>query len=238
MILRVGWFGSAVLLLGAGLGFAWAEAQQPDQGAVIRQVDAAVRSRVNAIAGYTAMEHYAVYRGKDETHPAAEITVKMTYRRETGKSYQVLSESGSALLRRLVLDPILEREGEINRPGKVEQAWIVSANYDMTLKPGPQKLDGRMCLVLAINPRRKAPNLIAGAEWVDAKDGSIVRLEGVASKAPSVFAGETHVTRQYAMVDGFSMATHARAESETFLYGKTVVAIDYGGYQIEKKAGL
>ena len=30
------------------------------------------------------------------------------------------------------------------------------------------------------------------------------------------------------------MATHARAESSTFLYGKTVVTIDYMGYQIQK----
>jgi hypothetical protein len=238
---RVGWFGScgsAGFLLAAGVGLVAGQAQQQEQTAVIRQVDAAVMSRVNAIAGYTATEHYAVYRGSDETHPVAEMTVRTTYRRETGKSYQVLSQNGSALLRRLVLEPILEREHEINLPGNVEHAWINSANYEMTVKPGPQMLDGRPCWVLAINPKRKAPNLIAGAEWVDAEDGSIVRLEGVASKAPSVFAGETHVTRQYTIVDGFSMATHARAESQTLLYGKTVVAIDYGGYQIEKKAGL
>jgi hypothetical protein len=41
--------------------------------------------------------------------------------------------------------------------------------------------------------------------------------------------------RQYAYVDGFSMATHARAESTTFLYGKTVVTIDYSGYNLELK---
>ncbi len=236
VIRLVGWFWSVVFLLGPGPGFG-SVLGQPDEAAVIRQVDAAVMGRVNAIAGYTATEHYAVYRGNDEIHPVAEITVKATYRRETGKNYQVLAQGGSALLRRLVLEPILEREREINLPGNVEHAWIDSANYDMKLKPGTQTVDGRTCFVLAINPKRKAPNLIVGTELVDAKDGSIVRLEGDSSKAPSVFAGETHVLRQYALVDGFSMATHARAESETFLYGKTIVAIDTSGYQIEKKAG-
>ena len=40
--------------------------------------------------------------------------------------------------------------------------------------------------------------------------------------------------RQYANIDGFSMATHARAESSTFLYGRTVVTIDYTNYNIQR----
>ena len=214
-----------------------AAAQQLDQATVIRQIDAAVLSRVNRIAGYTVTEHYAVYRGKDETHPVADMIVKTTYRKETGKSYAVLSSSGSTLVRRLGLDSILENERTINLPANVAQSWITSANYAMTLKPGTQMIDGRECLVLAINPKRKAPNLIVGTLWVDAKDFTIVRLEGVASKAPSVFAGVTHMMRQYAMVDGFAMATHAHAESSTFLYRRMVVAIDYSGYEIEVRPG-
>jgi hypothetical protein len=214
-----------------------AAAQQPEPATVIRQIDAAVFSRVNRIAGYTVTEHYAVYKGQDETHSVADMTVKTTYRKETGKSYEVLSSSGSALVRRLGLDSILENEKIINLPANVAQSWITSANYEMTLKPGSQVIDGRECLVVAINPKRKAPNLIVGNLWVDAKDYTIVRLEGVASKAPSVFAGVTHMMRQYTEVQGFSMATHAHAESSTFLYGRTVVAIDYSGYEIEVRPG-
>ncbi len=54
-----------------------------------------------------------------------------------------------------------------------------------------------------------------GTMWVDAKDFSIVQIEGVATKSPSMFAGATHMMRQYANIDGFSMATHARAESDS-----------------------
>jgi hypothetical protein len=224
-----------VLLLCIFLGRTWpATAQQLDPATVIRRVDAAVFARVNSIAGYTVTEHYSVYRGNDETHPVSEMTVKTTYRKEAGKSYAVLSEGGSAVIRRLGLDPILEREREINLPGNVEHSWITSANYEMTLKtPTPQRLEGRDCLVLAINPRRKAPNLIVGSIWVDANDYTIVRLEGVGSKSPTLFAGVTHMMRQYANVNGFAMATHARAESSTFLYGRTVVTIDYSNYDIQ-----
>jgi hypothetical protein len=226
-VLFLTWLGNAPL----------AAAQQLDQAAVIRQIDAAVLSRVNRIAGYTVTEHYAVYKGQDESHSVADMIVKTTYRKETGKSYAVLSSSGSALVRRLGLDSILENERVINLPANVAQSWITSANYEMTLKPRTQTIDGRECLVLAVNPKRRAPNLIVGTLWVDSKDYTIVRLEGVASKAPSVFAGVTHMMRQYAMVDGFAMARHAHAESSTFLYGRIVVAIDYSAYEIEVRPG-
>lgn len=228
---KIGAGGVAIVLLAT---HAAARGADPlDQATAIRRVDAAVLTRVNRIAGYTVTEHYAVYRGKDETHPVAEMTVKTTYRRETGKSYQIVAQTGSSLIRRLGLDPLLEREKEINQPTEVAHSWITSANYDMKLKPGTQSLNGHACLEFAITPKRKAPNLVAGSVWVDAKDFTIARLEGVASKSPSVFAGETHMMRQYAYIDGFSMATHARAESTTFLYGKTVVTIDYTGYQLD-----
>ncbi|HEY1901641.1 MAG TPA: hypothetical protein VGG56_04370 [Terracidiphilus sp.] len=224
-------------LLLAVAASARAQAQQPDEASVIRGVDAAVKARLDGIAAYTVTEHYAVYRNSDNTHPAAEMTVKTTYQKETGKSYAILSESGSGMMRRLILDSILDDEKRINQPGVRESSWLTSANYDMKLKPGgTQRVDGRDCFVLAINPRQKAPNLIVGTIWVDTRDKSIVQLEGTASKNVSHFTGPTQMMRQYANVDGFSMATRARAESDSRLFGRTVVTIDYSGYAIQMRA--
>jgi hypothetical protein len=232
---RTGWAAIGVLALTC-LEALPSQAPGPDPSAVIREIDKAVLYRVDHIAGYTVTEHYAVFRGQDEIHSVADMTVKTTYRRDSGKSYQILSAGGSAIVRRWGLDPLLESEKNINRPGNVAHSWITSANYDMTVAPGTQNLDTRKCLVLAIHPKRKAPNLIEGRLWVDAEDYTIVRLEGTASKAPSVFAGVTHMMRQYADIDGFAMATHARAESSALFYGRTVVTIDYTDYQIERGA--
>jgi len=209
-------------------------AQQPDSATVIRAVDAAVKARIDSIAAYNVTEYYAVYRGKDESHPVAEMKVKTEYRKETGKNYTILSQSGSAIIRSMVLGAILDAEKNINLPGKREASWITSANYEMKLKPGGTELqNGRECFALAINPRYKAPNMIEGTLWVDAKDGSIVRLEGIASESPSVFTGPAQVMRQYVNVNGFGMATHARAVSNSLLFGKTTVTIDYRHYQIQ-----
>ncbi len=115
----------------------------------------------------------------------------------------------------------------------MEKSWFTSANYEMKLKPGGvQKFNGRDCYVLSITPKAAAPNLIIGTLWADVKDGSLVQVEGVASKSPSAFAGTTHMMRQYANIDGFAMAMHARAESTSMLFGQTVIVIDYSDYQI------
>jgi hypothetical protein len=41
------------------------------------------------------------------------------------------------------------------------------------------------------------------------------------------------MTRQYINVNGFAMATHARAVANSFLFGQTVVTIDYSDYHIQ-----
>jgi hypothetical protein len=75
--------------------------------------------------------------------------------------------------------------------------------------------------------------MIDGTLWVDARDGEIVRLEGSATQSPSIFTGPAQVMRLYASVNGFAMATQARAVSDSFLLGQTVVTIDYRDYQIQ-----
>lgn len=222
------------LLLIAAAGCVSTRAQQPDSAAVVRMVDAAVQARVNHVQGFTAIEHYLVYREDDESHPVAEMTVRDTYKRGVGKTYTILTQSGSAIVQRFGLRTLLDNERAINEPGKVELSWFTSSNYEMALKPdAPQQIDGRNCYALAVKAKRLAPNTIDGTLWVDSSDGSLVKVDGVASKNPSVLAGSTHMMRQYAQVDGYSMATHARAEASSMLFGRTVVRVEYSDYQLQ-----
>lgn len=218
----------------ASLTAATAHAQQPDAAAVIRGIDAAVHARFDSIAEFTVTEHYAVYRGKNATKPMAEMTVKTLYKRDEGKSYTILSQSGPDIVQKMAFRSLLDNEKRINDPATREASWFISANYEMKLKPGgPELLDGRECFVLDITPKHKAPNLIVGTMWVDARDESLVKIQGMASKSPSFWAGPTQMMRQYANVSGFAMATHARAVANNFLFGQTVVTIDYSDYQIK-----
>jgi len=212
-------------------------AQQPDAAAVIHGIDAAVQARFDSIAEFTVTEHYAVFRGKDAAKPTAEMTVKTLYKRDEGKSYTILSQSGPDIVKKMAFSSLLDNEKRINDPASREASWFISANYEMKLRPGgPQLLNGRECFVLNITPRHKAPNLIVGTMWVDAKDESLVQIQGMASKSPSIWAGPTQMMRQYVNINGFAMATHARAVSNSFLFGQTVVTIDYSDYHIQLRS--
>ena len=207
--------------------------QPIDNATAVRNIDAAVKWRVDHIAGYTDIEHYKVYRGGAEKTPISEMVVKTTYRPESGKDYQVLSHGGSSVIYRLLLQPALQTEHDINLPSKVGASYLTSANYNMQLKSGdPVQQDGRLCWAVAVSPKHKAPNLIVGTIWVDAKDFTIVRLEGVTSKSATFVASPAHVMRQYTNISGFAQATHARADTDS-LFGKVVITIDYEGYQIQ-----
>jgi hypothetical protein len=217
------------------LGAAAVPAQEPDAAAIIRKVDAAVAYRIDNVTAFTDTEHYVVYRGDDESHPAAEMTVRDTYTKGVGKSYTILSQSGSSMIMRFGLKPLLDNEKNVNLPGNVEKSWFVSANYEMQPKPGIVPINGRSCYVFAITAKHAAPNTINGSLWVDVRDGSIVQIDGIATASASALSGPAHMMRQYANIDGFAMATHARAESRGALVGRSVITIDYSDYRIQTK---
>jgi len=225
---------AALILCLGSIVFASQPAAAPDGDAVIARIDAIAKSRYEHVLGFTDIEVYSVYRGNDDSHPAASMKVKMTYKKGEGKSYEILSQSGSELIMRFGLRPLLNNEKAINVPGNVEKSWFTSANYEMKLKSGvTQRIEGRDCIAIAMTPRRKAPNMIDGTLWIDASDDSIVKVDGIASKSPSVFAGTTHMMRQYSNIDGYAMSKHARAESNSALFGRTVVTIDYSDYRLQ-----
>jgi hypothetical protein len=211
-----------------------ADGQQPDPAAIIRDLDTANQSRFENVLSFTDIEHYSVFRGADQTNAAAQMTVKVTYKKGVGKTYEILSQSGSGLVIKYGLRPLLDNEKAVNDPAKVTQSWFTSANYEMNLKPGvTQIIDDRPCLAFAIKPRHKAPQMVEGTLWLDARDHSLVEVEGIASKSPSIFAGTTHMMRRYTNMQGHAMATRARAESSSLLFGRTVVTIDYSNYHFE-----
>jgi hypothetical protein len=113
---RISILSLVVLLLFASRATLPLWAQQVDGAALIHQIDTAALARINHVLSYTVMEHYSLYRDGDESHSAAEMTVKTLYRKDVGKSYTVLSQTGSSLLQKFVLAPLLDNEKNINQP--------------------------------------------------------------------------------------------------------------------------
>lgn len=219
-----------------GFSARMAAAPEIDSAAVIQAIDRSVMRRDNNVLGYTVTEHYTVFRNGEDAHSAAEMSVKTTYTKDAGKSYQILSESGPALLRKEVLERSLENEKSLNEPANRTHELITSANYEMVVE-GREAVNGRDCFRVAIVPRQSVAYLFKGRIWVEERTGDIVRLEGVATKSASMLTGPAEVVRNYAEVDGFPMATHASATVSSWLLGPTRVEIEYTGYAVTQKAG-
>ena len=204
----------------------------PTKEEAIQRIDAAVHARTEAIAGYSVEEHYAIFRN-GEQHPSAEVTVKTVYDRATGKEYTPIAQSGSDLLRSIVIDKVIANEKEMAKAANRESVSVTSANYDMEPEPAPATLNNHDCLIMDLRARRKATYLFNGKAWFDLADFTLLHLEGSPAQSVSFMAGDTTGTRDYEKIQGFSMATRANVHSHSFLMGTTVMTIDYTNYQIQ-----
>ena len=206
-------------------------AESPDT--VITHVGAVIRARFEHIAKYVVREHYAVYRnGAAET--AAEQTVQVTYQKSTGITYTTVSRVGSSMWLNRAIEPALESEREVNDVTMRHQVMLTAENYEFEVDPARDSVNGRDCFVLDLKPRRKSPYLLNGKAWVDAKTYLLVRIRGTQSRSTSLLAGVPLITRDFAPISGFAMVVHEEIEAHTFLFGQTVIKIDYDGYDIQR----
>ena len=119
----------------------------------------------------------------------------------------------------------------MTQPANRSRVVLTSLNYEMR-PTGSEDVNGIDCVRISIDPKTSSPYLFKGTIWVNAKDGDIVKLEGVTSKSASMLTGATQVSRVYEVMNGVPMATHATADASSWLLGSTTIDIDYTGYQM------
>jgi negative regulator of sigma E activity len=209
--------------------FVRATAQSTGDQALLAQIDRADNHRETDLAGYTVEELYTITNSHFNT-PAVAL-VKVTYTRDTGKHYEVISRSGPSLLASTMLNSMIAEEQKLSINPSRALAQITSANYAMT-HTGSEELHNRPCEVLAVTPLRSATYVLKGRIWVDAATKELVRIDGIPPQSPSFFAGKPKIIRDYHDVAGFPLATHSHATASGFFAGSTVVDIDYTNYKI------
>ena len=208
-------------------------AQPPSEEVAIRAIDAAELRRETRLRGYNVTEHYSIKSSR--FHNSAEMTVTVEYRRDKGKTYQVISRSGSAMLQSRVFDRLLREEGEMSRGEARQQTLVNSRNYEMHLKSEEIRA-GRKTYVLDLTPRKASSHLLKGRAWIDAEDGTLMRIEGRPTASASFFAGRPMITREYEKAGDLSLAKSTFADSSSFFFGKTELHIEYSDYHIDTES--
>ncbi len=199
---------------------------------VIRGLDQAQNGREIALSGYSVTEHYTVQNNRFNT--AGEIVIEALFSRGQGKTYRVISRSGSSVLQTRVLEKLLKEEANMSHGLAWQQSRLISANYRMRWV-GQQMVQGQPCDVLEVVPRVKTPHVLKGRVWVDAQNYLLVRVEGRLITSPSFFAGQPMIVREYKNIDGFAFVQRSHAVSDSLLFGRTELNIDYSGYKLTRR---
>ena len=221
-----------LIIATAALFAAFAGAPAPDDVAlstteIVQRLMDANHARFAALHSYTGMRKYRLVNHR--FNKTGEITVRMTYTWPNRKSFEVVSESGSAIVRNRVLRKMVDAEAEA--AAQNDKIAISLDNYNFKLE-GQEACDARRCYLLDAEPKTANKFLFRGRIWVDADDFAVVRVEGAPAKNPSFWTRHTRIVQQNRKFGSFWLPVSNQSQSDAFIFGPTELTIDYLDYQI------
>ena len=179
---------------------------------------------------YKAVRHYeAEYRGYG-SNIMGKMEVEVTFDASSGKSFQILSQSGSKLLCDKVLKKAVDSEKEASKNPAVTA--LTPANYKFELI-GSEILNGRQSYILKVDPLKKSKFLYQGQIWVDATDFAVAKIEAAPAKNPSFWISTTLIRYSNAKTGDFWLPHQTHSETKVRIGGSAVLTIDYGTYKID-----
>jgi hypothetical protein len=178
---------------------------------------------------YQALRHYAVeYKGFLKRIRAA-MDVEVNYDAASGKSFRVVSQSGSGTLCQKVLKRAVDSEQEAALIK--DETALTEDNYTFRLL-GSETLHDRPAYTLYVEPLKERKFLYRGKIWVDAADFALAKLEVEPAKNPSFWISRALIHHTYAQTRGFWLPEYDRSETQVRIGGRAVMTIDYGTYVI------
>ncbi len=177
---------------------------------------------------YRAVRQYHVeYRGLANIE--ASMKVEIDFDAISGKSFRILSESGSKTFGEKVLKRAMDSEIEASKDSTATA--LTPANYRFQLL-GNESVDGRPAYILSVEPLTESKFLYRGKIWVDATDFAVAKIEASPAKNPSFWISRTLIQYTSAKTGSFWLPQQSRSESKVRIGGTAVLTIDYGTYQI------
>jgi MucB/RseB family protein len=196
---------------------------------IVEQIQQHTKLRSDGLKQYKALRHYQVeYRGF-AAKIGAKMDVEVYYDAATGKSFRIVSQSGSGFLCDKVLKRAVDSEKEASQD-KGSTA-LTGANYRFQLA-GNESVAGRPAYILDVQPLTASKFLYRGKIWVDAADFAVVKMETEPAKNPSFWISRTLIHSTSTKTDGFWLPQQLRSETRVRLGGTAVLTIDYGSYEV------
>src|SRR6266404_4082316 len=183
------------------------------------------------LRSYSEMRSYSVSDEKGKVH--AETVVRLDYRAPDTKAFVPISEKGSAVVRHLVLNRLMESEIDAASGRSHRDSTINPANYTFSLL-GEQDLAGHRCFVVQATPTRKDKYLFDGKVWIDAQDYAVVQLVGHPAKKLSMWVDKADFVRRYQKIGEFWLPLKDETSVHVRFYGSKTLTIDHERYTINE----
>lgn len=186
------------------------------------------QARAAALKHFHSVRHYSVeYRGYS-AKVAAQMEVEADYDAASGKTFHIVSQSGSKLLVDKVLKRLLESETDAQKQHSTD---LTPANYSFRLA-GEEDVAGRPAYILEVAPLTDNKYLYRGKIWVDAADFALARIEAEPAKNPSFWISSTAIHHRYEKTGSFWLPAQNESDTNVRVGGKAVLRIDYGKYEV------
>lgn len=173
---------------------------------------------------YSALRTYAVTDTNGKVH--AKESVRMEYVAPDKKSFVTLDEQGSTVIRRLVLNRLMESEVSAAAGKDLHDSAITPANYTFQLL-GQEDLRNHHCFVVQAIPKREDKYLFEGKVWIDSQDFAVVQIAGHPAKKLSFWVTRADFVRQYEKIGDFWLPARDETRVEVKLYGTKILSIDH-----------
>ena len=204
----------------------------------LQTYQARAAQQATGISSYTST---SVIRAElPETKQQGEYEVKRQYSAPKSLLFTALHFTGDAFVKTSVITRLMQSEVEHVQKDDSASMAFTAVNYKFSYK-GLQVVDGRTLHQFQVKPRRRRVGLMRGNLFLDARTGSLVHLDGVPAKSPSVFLSKIRVSQDFADFGPFTLPVHLHSEAKASIVGRTIVDVYQRDYQVvpgRQQAGL
>ena len=185
--------------------------------------------QATGLTSYTSTS--VIHAELPESKQQGEYEVKRQYSAPKSLLFTALHFTGDTFVKANVITRLMQSEVEHVQKDESSSMAFTAANYKFSYK-GLQSVEGRTLHEFQVKPRKRRVGLLKGSLYLDARTGSLVHLEGVPAKSPSVFLSKIRVTQDFADFGAFTLPVHLHSEAKASIVGRTIVDVYQRDYQV------
>lgn len=200
----------------------------PTAAEIVKQMQRHDQLQASTLQSYQGTRHYTVvYHGFAKTITAT-MVVEVSYDSASGKTFRIVSQTGSGMLCSKVLKRALdsEREASLDK----DSTALNPTNYRFQFV-GPDQVGDRLAYILSVDPISPSKFLYKGKIWIDATDFAVAKMEVQPAKSPSFWISRTVIHHTNQMTNGFWLPEQNQSETKVRIGGTATMSIDYQSYR-------